>query len=145
MIRIISPSTPKEWEDYFSVRYATLRKEWGQPTGSEHLDDDKTAFHALAIDETGNPLGVCRLHLNTPSEGQIRMMGVVQGIRTQGVGTALIRHFEDMARQMGATRMVLDARDYALGFYKKNGYTVVDGKTHILWGQIPHFWMEKEL
>jgi len=145
MIKIINPQTPAEWETYFSIRYTTLRSEWGQPAGSEHLADDDVSFHALAYDESGLAIGVCRLHFNNPQEGQIRMMGVVQGIRTQGVGRALMHYFEDFARQKDANKMVLDARESAVRFYEKLGYTKVEGKTHVLWGLIPHFWMEKEL
>lgn len=145
MLHIISPQTPAQWQAYYTIRYNTLRQEWGQPLGSEHLEDDENAIHALALDDDNTPIGVCRLHYNTPFEGQIRMMGVVPGTRTKGVGTALLQYFEDMARKAGATTMVLDARDYALGFYQKNGYQIVEGKTHVLWGQIPHFWMEKTL
>ncbi len=145
MIKIISPQTPAEWETYFSIRYNTLRSEWSQPAGSEHLADDDTAFHALAYDESGVAVGVCRLHFNTAKEGQIRMMGVVQGIRTKGVGKALMLYFEDFARQKDANKMVLDARESAVRFYEKLGYTKVEGKTHVLWGLIPHFWMEKAL
>lgn len=145
MITIISPQTADEWQTYFSIRYTTLRSEWGQPAGSEHLDDDNTSFHALAYDENGEAVGVCRLHFNTPTQGQIRMMGVVQGIRTKGVGRALMLYFENLARQKGATQMVLDARESAVRFYTKLGYHVVEGKTHVLWGLIPHFWMEKAL
>jgi ribosomal protein S18 acetylase RimI-like enzyme len=72
------------------------------------------------------------------------MMGVLPSTRTKGVGSALMQYFEKIAKQEGASKMVLDARDYAVKFYEKNGYTLVK-QTHILWGLIPHFWMEKTL
>lgn len=144
MIIVKAPETPAEWEFYYTIRFDTLRKEWGQPLGSERLVDDDSAFHALAFNTENEPIGVCRMHFNSPTEAQIRMMGVVQTTRTRGAGSALLAYFEDMAKKQGATTMVLDARDYALGFYEKNGYTLVK-PTHILWGLIPHFWMQKQL
>lgn len=144
MVTVKAPETASEWEKYFEIRYKTLREEWGQPIGSEHLADDHNAVHALAFDDKNNPVGVCRMHFNSPTETQIRMMGVMPGIRTGGVGTALMQYFEKMAKVQGAKKMVLDARDYAIPFYEKNGYKVVK-QTHVLWGLIPHFWMEKKL
>ena len=144
MVTVKAPETTREWEKYFEIRYSTLREEWGQPIGSEHLADDHSSYHALAFDEDGEPVGVCRLHFNSPVETQIRMMGVLPGTRTKGVGSALMQYFEIIAKQEGASKMVLDARDYAVKFYEKNGYTLVR-QTHIWWGLIPHFWMEKNL
>jgi GNAT superfamily N-acetyltransferase len=144
MVTVKAPETPLEWEKYFEIRYITLREEWGQPIGSEHLVDDHSSYHALAIGHHGEPVGVCRMHFNSPTETQIRMMGVLSGIRTKGAGSALIQHFEKIAKQEGSQKMVLDARDNAIKFYEKNGYSLVR-QTHILWGLIPHFWMEKVL
>lgn len=144
MVTVKAPETPQEWEKYFEIRYITLREEWGQPIGSEHLADDHSSYHALAIGEDGEPVGVCRMHFNSPTETQIRMMGVLSSTRTKGAGTALLQHFEKIAKQEGSQNMVLDARDYAIKFYEKNGYTPVK-QTHILWGLIPHFWMQKAL
>lgn len=144
MVIVKAPKTDAEWANYFIVRYNTLRKEWGQPLGSEHLADDHLAQHAIALESGNNVIGVCRMHFNSPTEAQIRMMGVDTSARTKGVGTALIKYFEDQAKVQGAKTMVLDARDYAIKFYEKNGYTVIK-PTHVLWGLIPHFWMQKTL
>lgn len=144
MVTVKAPETPQEWEKYFEIRYNTLRKEWGQPIGSEHLADDHNSIHALAFDDNNNPVGVCRMHFNSPTETQIRMMGVLPETRTGGVGSALIKYCEKIAKERGAEKMVLDARDYAIKFYEKNGYILVK-QTHVLWGLIPHFWMEKSL
>lgn len=40
--------------------------------------------------------------------------------------------------------IVLDARDGAVNFYKKNGYHV-EGDSYILFDTIPHFRMKKSL
>ena len=144
MVTVKAPETPQEWEKYFEIRYITLREEWSQPIGSEHLADDHSSYHALAIGEDGESVGVCRMHFNSPTETQIRMMGVLSSTRIKGTGTALLQHFEKIAKQEGSQNMVLDARDYAIKFYEKNGYTLVK-QTHILWGLIPHFWMQKAL
>ena len=49
-----------------------------------------------------------------------------------------------MANRQGMTAIVLDAREHAVRFYLKNGY-VVTGDSYLLFGQIPHSKMEKQL
>ena len=51
---------------------------------------------------------------------------------------------EEEARRRGALRVQLDSRESAVPFYEKNGYAVV-AESYLLWGEIPHFLMVKEL
>jgi len=143
-MHIIEPATPEEFEQYYNLRYLTLRQPWEQPKGSERAPDDETATHAMMVDETGEAVGVCRMHLQTPEEAQLRFMGILDGYQGKGLGKLLLDYLEDKARQMGATYMVLQAREKAVSFYERNGYKVVE-KTHLLFGSIQHYKMEKQL
>ena len=75
-MHLLAPSTPEQFEQYYRLRYETLRGPWNQPEGSERAEDDDAAVHAMLVDEEGEAIGVCRLHLSTPQEGQIRFMGI---------------------------------------------------------------------
>ncbi|MFT2007179.1 GNAT family N-acetyltransferase [Pontibacter sp. 13R65] len=141
---IIEPQTPEELAQYYQLRYDTLRRPWNQPAGSERADDDDTALHALLLDDEGNPAGVCRLHLNTPQEGQLRFMGIREDMQGKALGNLLINYLEDKARSLGATTMTLQARDYAVNFYRRNKYEVIE-KTYLLFGTIQHYKMAKQL
>ncbi|MCK6649170.1 MAG: GNAT family N-acetyltransferase [Bacteroidia bacterium] len=143
-IKIIEPQTPKEFEAYYLVRFNTLRKPWGQPAGSEKDQHEQDSFHAMAIANTGNVLGVCRLQYNSPSEGQLRFMGVTEDARGMGIGKLLLEYLEKKAKDSGATTMILQARENAVPFYLKCGYSIKE-KTHLLWGEIQHYLMSKEL
>lgn len=143
-MNILEPVTPEQFEKYYSLRYLTLRQPWGQPEGSERADDDATAIHAMLVDDAGEAIGVCRMHLQTPQEAQIRFMGVHQNYQGKGLGKLLLDYLEDKARSMGATNMVLQAREKAISFYERNGYKLVE-KTHLLFGTIQHYKMEKQL
>ena len=143
-MKIIEPATPETLARYYRLRYDTLRRPWNQPEGSERADDDAAAIHALLLDDAGEPAGVCRLHLNTPEEGQLRFMGIREDLQGQGLGNLLVEYLENRARELGATTMTLQARDYAVNFYRRNNYEVVE-KSYLLWGIIQHYKMAKRL
>ncbi|PKV66898.1 GNAT family N-acetyltransferase [Pontibacter ramchanderi] len=143
-MKVIEPATPEQYKQYYQLRYYTLRKPWDQPEGSERADDDEQAIHAMLVDDNNEAVGVCRLHLNTPEEGQLRFMGVRGDKQGQRLGDQLISYLEDRARQLGATFMTLQARENAVNFYRRNGYEVVE-KTYLLFGSIQHYKMAKQL
>ncbi len=60
----------------------------------------------------------------------------------KGAGTAIIQFLENKAKREGAERITLNARENAVHFYEKNGYKNI-GKSHVLFGEIQHFKMEK--
>lgn len=143
-MKILEPATPDEFEKYYRLRYQTLRAPWGEPEGSERADDDATAIHALLLDDAGEAIGVCRLHLNTPQEGQLRFMGIRADQQGKQLGKHLLDYLEERARELGAKRMTLQAREKAVNFYRRNGYEVIE-KTYILFGSIQHYRMAKQL
>ena len=144
MNQIISPRTPAEFAAYYQLRHTVLRAPWQQPVGSERAPDDDQATHALLIDEAGQALGVCRLHLPSPGEAQVRFMAVHPDYQGRGLGRQLLTYMEQQARRQGASRLSLQARENAVPFYQSCGYTLGE-KTHLLFGQIQHYRMEKEL
>jgi ribosomal protein S18 acetylase RimI-like enzyme len=90
------------------------------------------------------PVGVARLHLNAPTQAQIRYMAVEIDRRNRGIGTDLAQALETQARELGAIEIVLHARDESLGFYARLGYEVT-GRAHTLYGSIHHHAMSKRL
>ncbi|GAB3530993.1 hypothetical protein GCM10027443_12540 [Pontibacter brevis] len=143
-MEVIEPATPEEFKKYYRLRYETLRQPWYQPEGSERAEDDDTAIHAMLVDEDGEAVGVCRLHLNTPQEGQLRFMGIRKDKQGQQLGNQLIEYLEARAKAMGAMTLTLQARENAVNFYRRNGYEVVE-KTYVLFGTIQHYRMTKQL
>lgn len=143
---IISPGTPAEWAAYYRLRYEVLRQPWQQPEGSERADDDFAPgiTHALLPAPEGYAVGVGRLHASGPAQGQVRFMAVQPAWQGRGVGRQVLEFLEAAARQQGLREVVLQAREAAVPFYQRLGYTVV-APSHTLFGSIPHFLMRKEL
>ncbi len=126
------------------MRYEVLRKPWNQPFGSERDNSEETSTHIMACDSENNILGVCRLQLNSPTEAQLRFMGVKEDTQGLGIGKKLIAYAEEKAKQQGAKKLILQAREIAVEFYKKCGYTIVE-KSFLMWDEIQHYLMEKKI
>ncbi|MCI1189991.1 GNAT family N-acetyltransferase [Hymenobacter sp. DH14] len=146
---IHAPRTPAEWAAYYALRYAVLRQPWQQPPGSERVpaDDEPGTIHALLLAEAaGAPeaLAVGMLQPTGPGQGQIRFMAVAPEAAGTGAGRCVVAYLEEQARAVGIREIVLHSREAAMGFYKKLGYAVVE-PSHVLFGVIPHFLMQKQL
>ncbi|MBW8735029.1 MAG: GNAT family N-acetyltransferase [Asticcacaulis sp.] len=74
---------------------------------------------------------------------KLRQMAVADDARGTGVGAALLKAFEGLARIRGLSQIVLAARQTAQAFYARHGYTT-DG---VVFEEVtlPHVRMEKAL
>jgi len=142
-IEIRCPKTEMEWDSYYDLRYRILRQPWNQPRGSERNEGDYSAIHA-AYFQNGVIKGVARLDLMDNEIGQIRFMAVETDSQGKRIGEKLMVHLEDLAFQNGRRKIILHAREIALGFYQKLGYEIVE-KSHLLFGEIQHYLMEKAI
>ena len=144
-MKIIEPTTSEEFKKYYNLRYEVLRKPWRQPLGSERDEREETSIHRMIIDKkTGNALAVGRLQFNSTHEAQIRYMAVADEFQGKGLGSQITSALEDVAQGKGIQHIILSARENALQFYKNNGYEIME-KTHLLFGEIQHWLMRKEL
>jgi ribosomal protein S18 acetylase RimI-like enzyme len=108
----------------------------------KRLDDGHTV---LALD-AGRPVGTARYE---PQEGHMYVgrVAVLPEYQRLGVGTALMHHAEDIARQEGFTRARLGTRQSMpsnLAFYEHLGYEVVQHEQHPR-GPDVIVWLEKDL
>ena len=71
-------------------------------------------------------------------------MAIRPDYQGQGLGHLLLAHLEERARRLGLASMMLQAREKAVNFYERAGYRVVE-KSYVLFGEIQHYRMEKEL
>ncbi|HEX6960475.1 MAG TPA: GNAT family N-acetyltransferase [Lacipirellula sp.] len=138
------PQSDDKFARYYDLRWQVLRAPWGQPRGSERDELEELAEHALIVGESGAPLAAGRLHFNSPDEAQIRYMAVAETARGQGLGMRIVEYLEDVARQKGARRIVLNAREEVAGFYRGMGYEIV-GPGPTMFGAVAHVRMQKQL
>lgn len=139
-----SPKTVPEFERYYQLRWQILRKPWDQPLGSERDGLEQESIHRMIIDANDNVLAVGRLEKSSQFSGQIRFMAVNAKTQGQGLGQQIIVALEHQAQKLGITEVTLNAREDAIGFYQKLGYSL-QGFSHLLFDEIKHFTMSKTL
>lgn len=142
-MEIRAPQSDSEWEQYFDLRYEVLRKPWSQPRGSERNDGEKTAEH-FALFFENEIVAVARLDKIDFTTGQLRFVATSQNHQRKGLGKKLMQSVELKAREIGIKKIILQARENAVDFYLSQDYSVVE-KTHLLFGEIQHYLMEKEI
>src|SRR5437660_5427563 len=103
----------------FALRERVFCGEQGVSREAERDGRDSEAIHVVAVD--GRVVGTCRVLL----EGQTARLGrmaVAAERRRQGVGTAILREAESLARRRGARLITLHAQLGVRGLYARNGY-----------------------
>lgn len=120
-------------EACFAVRKEVFVVEQQVPEDLEYDAYDAGAVHVLAVRDDGLPLGTGRLLSGEAAAaknggdtevGALGRLAVTRAARGLGVGAALVRAIEDVARARGLTAVDLHAQTHALGFYERLGYVV---------------------
>lgn len=142
-IIIRTPETEKEWEDYFDLRYRVLRKPLNQPIGSERNEGDATGIH-FALFDNGKIRAIARLDQSGEKTSQVRFVAVETDQQGSGFGRMIMEAAEEQAKKDGAVKMILHARDYAVDFYLKLNYTLLE-PSYKLFDVLQHYLMEKKL
>lgn len=143
MFIVEAPVTPIDFDKYFQLRFAVLREPWKQPLGSEKDDLENYATHAI-IKISSEVVAVGRMHISDKNIGIIRYMAVHPAFRGSGLGNKVLRYLESEARKKNLKTIELNARENAVEFYIKNGYSNM-GSSHVLYDEIQHFLMRKPL
>lgn len=124
--QLSSPTTDAQWLAYYNLRYQVLRAPWGQPVGSERDELEAESCHQMVVAETGEVVAVGRLHRLADGRGQVRYMAVAPSAQGQGLGALVLKALELQALNWGLSGIVLNARDNAVGFYRRLGYQLGD-------------------
>ena len=143
-MKIIEPRSQEELEQYYGLRYEILRKPWNQPPSTNQDEWEHISVHLLMMDDKGKALATGRLQINSGEEGQVRSMAVRNEWQGKGLGKKMLQHIEHIAAERKLQRIVLDARQEAVGFYEKAGYAVI-ADSYFLFNTIKHYRMEKLL
>lgn len=140
---ISQPDTENEYKQYYHLRWKILRAPWHQPEGSEIDDIEEICLHLMAVNDNKKVIAVARLQFNSDSEAQIRYMAVAGEYERKGIGRELVNTLEQHAQDSSSKKIILHAREPAIGFYQKLGYRVIE-KSYLLFDEIQHFQMIKE-
>ncbi len=142
-IEFRTPLSFEEYKKYNLFKWKILRKPIGKSINSLKDDFEDSSYHLIAL--KNNIIIACgRLHFNSYEEAQIRYMAVEKIFQGKGIGKQILRLLEARAIKENAVKIIINARDHVLNFYKKSGYKIVskfDGSDT----GIPHTTMEKKI
>ena len=104
---------------------------------------EDSSYHLIGVID--NKIIACgRLHFNNAYEAQIRYMAIDEHYQRRGIGVKVIELLEAEAKKKQINKIVLNARNHVIEFYKKSGYKAVRKYKGSDTG-IPHTTMEKIL
>lgn len=131
-----------EYLHLVELRRRVLRLPLGLDFTAEQLAGETGDLH-LGAWEGDRLLGCLMLSDRGQGTVQMRQVCVDPSLQRSGVGAALVAESEAEARRRGFTQMMLHARDTAVGFYLRLGYTEVGAPFEEV--SIPHQEMAKAL
>jgi len=140
-LKQIDHGTP-QYEQMIKLRSLILRQPLGLSFSPEELEEEKNDVLIGAFDDD-EMLGCCVL---TPLDHQtmrLRQMAVQNNLQGKGIGASIMSFAENLARDKGFKKMLMHARDTAIGFYEKFGYQVKGQEFSEV--NLPHHIMEKPL
>lgn len=132
----------KEYQQMVQLRQEVLRKPLGLSLQAEELVKEQSDILIGAFQEE-EMIGCCILTETAKDCVRLRQMAVPKKRQGCGIGESIIHFAEIVARDRGYKKLIMHARDTAIGFYEKYGYHIVgDQFTEV---NIPHHIMEKRL
>ncbi len=143
-VRQITYDSP-EYAAHIALRQRVLRDPLGLQITNEEMALD-AAYILIAAFDGERMVGCLTLTPLTPLSAEtVKMRGVAVEPNAQGggIGAAMVRYSEAVAAEHGFEKMVLNARETAVGFYTRLGYEIF-GEPFIE-VTLPHRKMRKSL
>jgi amino-acid N-acetyltransferase len=84
----------------------------------------ETVRDLYVVEEDGNLLGVCALHIVWENLAELRSVAVCEEAGRRGIGTRLVRACLDEARELGLEKVF--CLTYKPDFFGKFGFRIVD-------------------
>ncbi|MDO4287651.1 MAG: GNAT family N-acetyltransferase [Eubacterium sp.] len=138
----IIPWHSQEYQSALELRQAVLRAPLGLSLYDEDLSKEKAYYH-LGLFQDDRLIAILLLIPKDKTTLQMRQVAVAENFQNKGIGRRLLAFAEKFAKTQGFNHIVLNARQSAVPFYKKQGYhTVSEPFTEL---GIPHLSMEKML
>lgn len=132
----------KEYQQMVELRNEILRKPLGLVFDPEELARENEDILIAAFEED-KMLGCCLLTKVDNQCVRLRQMAVQNNLQGKGIGSAMMNYAENVARDAGYNKVIMDARKTAIGFYEKLGYKVTSNEFEEI--TIHHLIMEKKL
>ena len=113
----------KEYQQMVLLRMEILRKPLGLGFTEEELAKEKEDILIGAFEEE-KILACCLLTKVDNATIKLRQMAVQNNFQGKGIGASIMSFAETVARDRGYKKLMMHARDSAIGFYEKFDFSV---------------------
>jgi predicted GNAT family N-acyltransferase len=131
-----------DYQKMIDLRMDILRKPLGLTFTEADLDKEKDDILIGAFEEE-ELMACCILTKIGDDTCKLRQMAVRPKIQGTGLGAAMMNYAEQLAKDAGFKKMVMNARKTAKGFYEKLGYEIKGDE--FVEVTLPHFYMQKNI
>jgi len=121
VIKIITTES-EEYLKILELRDWVLRMPLGMDIRNDDLSDEKDCQFLAYYTEDGQMIGCMKIKKIDTRTYQFQQMAVLQEYQGQGIGSELIKEAEALIKKQGGDNVIIESRDYAIPFYRKNGY-----------------------
>lgn len=105
------------------LRDKILREPLGLSFNIDELSKEDSDYH-LGILHDGNLIACLVLTPKSKSVIKMRQVAVLESFQGQGIGRILVAYSESFSKAKGYEKIVLNARENAIPFYKKLAYSI---------------------
>lgn len=113
----------KEYEQMVQLRNEVLRRPLGLTLQPEELASEKDHVLIAAYDD-GDLLGCCMLVKEPEKQIRLRQMAVRNNLQGKGIGKSIVNFAENVARDLGYKKIIMNSRDSSTPFFEKLGYRI---------------------
>ncbi|ASS75900.1 GNAT family N-acetyltransferase [Tumebacillus algifaecis] len=121
-IRTEQITTEEQYGLALEIRMIVFVQEQNVPSEIEVDEYENEAIHVLAYDEAGRPVATGRIRPYTDGAGKMERIAVRKEGRGKGYGAAIMHKLEEIGREQGFVKFILEAQTHAETFYEKLGY-----------------------
>ncbi|ANS75042.1 GCN5 family acetyltransferase [Paenibacillus yonginensis] len=143
---IIPVKSEDQLQNCLDIRQEVFVEEQKVPVSLEIDEFDHIAgdAHHLLIEQDGQYAATGRITYYKDNAAKIQRVAVRKAFRSKGIGKVLMIGLEELARELGFEKAVLDGQLHAVPFYEKLGYAIISKEPFDDAG-ILHHRMEKKL
>lgn len=143
---IIQVRTEEQLQRCLNIRKEVFVEEQKVPLELEIDEFDQLSpdVHHMLIQVDGEDAATGRITYYKDNAAKMQRIAVRKPFRSQGIGKVLMLALEELARELGLSKSVLDGQLHAIPFYNKLGYEVTSTEPFDDAG-IMHHRMEKKL
>lgn len=129
VIELVKVAREDQWTAYHHIRRLVLFERRGLEGYDEnHPDDVATGHIPLLLCRDNLAIGTVRLDLQGNDVAIVRLVAIMPEHQRRGFGRILMAELEILAAKQGVVRLEVSAARDAVPFYRKLGWTLLDGE-----------------